>query len=244
MWGGGRVRWNHGVKIVVWGLSAGGLLVADVPAAERPEAAVSNIVLSLLPPAGGGVRLQIDYPSAFSSRLDIYISTNLQARQWFLREAVLPTAGSNVLEWTDSTSPSSRLCFYLAGNADLDTDQDGLADAREILIYQTAPAIPDSDADGVPDGAEVRRGTDPLAGDSTCITLYADSDAGSDGYDGYTPGITGSHGPKRSLGAAAEASYPHDVIQLSGSARFSESSLVLGAHDITVRPVGSIWIQP
>ncbi len=238
------MKWSHGVKIVLCGLSAGGLLVANVPATERPEAAVSNIVLSLLPPSGGGVRIQIDYPSAFSSRLDIYISTNLQARQWFLREVVLPTAGSNALEWTDSASPGSRLCFYQAGNADLDTDQDGLADAREILIYQTAPGIPDSDADGVPDGAEVSRSTDPLSGDSSRITLYADSDAGSDGYDGFAPVVAGSHGPKRSFRAAAEASYPQDVIQLSGSARFNESSLVLGTRDITVRPVGSIWIQP
>lgn len=238
------MRWNRGFEVVLCGLCAGSLLATDVSAWERPEAADSNIVLSLLPPAGGAARLRIDYPATFANRLDIYISTNLQARQWFLREAFLPAAGSNGVEWTDSASSATRLCFYQAGNADLDTDEDGLGDAREILIHRTDPGIPDSDADGIPDGPEVERGTDPLSGDSSLITLYADSDAGADGYDGYAPAVSGTHGPKRSLGAAAVAIYPRDVIQLCGMARFIEPSLVLGTRDVTVRPVGKIWIQP
>jgi hypothetical protein len=242
--GGGRVRRNRVLKIAVCGLCGGWLATSEVTAGDRPEAADSNIVLSILAPAGGAIRLQIDYPPTFSNRLDIYASTNLQSGRWGLREAALPAFGHQGLVWTDLANPDPCLCFYKAGNADLDTDQDGLADARETLIYQTDPHFPDSDADGVPDGAEIRRGTDPVSGGSAVIRLYADSDAGADGYDGYAPVVSEGHGPKRSLRAASEASYPHDVIQLSGVATFDEPALVLGSHDVMVRPVGSVRVQP
>ena len=238
------MRRNRVLKIAVCGLCGSWLATSEVTAGDRPEAADSNIVLSLLAPAGGGIRLQIDYPSTFSNRLDIYVSTNLQSGRWGLREAALPAAGHQGLVWTDLVNPEARLCFYQAGNADLDTDQDGVADARETLIYQTDPHSPDSDADGVPDGAEIQRGTDPVSGGSSIIMLYADSDAGADGYDGYAPVVSGGHGPKRSLRAASEASYPHDVIQLSGVATFDEPSLSLGGSDVTLRLLGSVRIQP
>ncbi|MEI6166094.1 MAG: hypothetical protein WCS52_02765 [bacterium] len=238
------MRRNRVFEIAVCGLCGGWLAIGEVTAGDRPEAADSNIVLSLLAPAGGAIRLQIDYPTTFSNRLDIYVSTNLQSGRWGLREAGLPAAGSPALVWTDLTNPDARLCFYQAGNADLDTDQDGLADARETLIYQTDPQSPDSDSDGVPDGAEISRGTDPLSGGSSVIMLYADSDAGADGYDGYAPLVSGGHGPKRSLRAASEASYSHDVIQLSGVTLFDEPALVLGIHDVTVCPLGSVRVQP
>lgn len=238
------MRRNRVLKIAVCGLCGGWLATSEVTAGDRPEAADSNIVLSLLAPTGGGIRLQIDYPSTFSSRLDIYASTNLQSGRWGLREAALPAFGHQGLVWTDLANPDASLCFYQAGNADLDTDQDGLADARETLIYQTDSHSPDSDADGVPDGAEISRGTDPVSGGSSVIMLYADSDAGADGYDGYAPVVSGGHGPKRSLRAASEASYSHDVIQLSGAAIFEEPSLSLGASDVTLRLLGSVWVQP
>lgn len=44
---------------------------------------------------------------------------------------------------------------------DVDTDQDGLTDAREATIG-TDPANPDSDGDGYVDGEEVKNGFSPL----------------------------------------------------------------------------------
>lgn len=44
---------------------------------------------------------------------------------------------------------------------DIDTDQDGLTDARESTIG-TDPANPDSDGDGYADGEEVKNGFSPL----------------------------------------------------------------------------------
>jgi len=190
------------------------------------------------------MELQIDYPATFTNRLDIYVSTNLQARIWRLEITNIATLGTNSMVWADPVAPEAGPRFYHVGNADLDTDRDGLPDAREILIHHTNPVMPDSDQDGVPDGAELQRGTDPLSGGPAAITLYADSDAGSDGFDGISPQVSGGHGPKRSLQAAAGASYPGDVIQLCGTAPFMAPSLCVGSHDMTLRPMGLVCVQP
>ncbi|MEI7879745.1 MAG: hypothetical protein WCI95_02610 [bacterium] len=216
----------------------------NLAAVERPVAAESNIVITAIQAAGQGRQLQIDYPDTFSDRLDIYMSTNLQTGGWWLLETNLTTAGSNTMAWTDLTAGRAGPYYYLVGNADLDTDQDGLADAREILIHHTQPLVPDSDADGIPDGAELQRGTGPLDAGSSATLLYADSDAGSDGYDGLSPEVTGGHGPKRSLSAASAAGYSHDVIMIKGLSLFREPSLCIGARDVTLCPLGAISIQP
>lgn len=42
-----------------------------------------------------------------------------------------------------------------------DTDNDGLTDYDEIFIYNTNPVIPDTDGDGLEDGDELHIGVDP-----------------------------------------------------------------------------------
>ena len=43
-----------------------------------------------------------------------------------------------------------------------DSDQDGLSDQDEMLVWQTNYLDPDTDFDGMPDGAEIANGTNPL----------------------------------------------------------------------------------
>ena len=43
-----------------------------------------------------------------------------------------------------------------------DTDNDGLSDGDEVIIWKTNPLNPDTDGDGYPDGQEVRSGFNPL----------------------------------------------------------------------------------
>ena len=238
------MRYQDVLGSVMVGLCCGGFAAGELMAGERPAAAVSNIVLSVARPSGEPLQLQIDYPDSFTNRLDLYISTNLQAGMWQLCDTNLSTLGSNVLTWRDAIAAGTGSRFYCVGNADLDTDCDGLVDAREILIYRTNPVLSDSDGDGVPDGAEVRRGTDPNSGGPSFIILYVDSDAGSDDFDGLSPVLTASHGPKRSLAAVSGESYPHDVIQMSGLTVFNEPALCLGSRDVTLCPLGAIYVQP
>ena len=43
-----------------------------------------------------------------------------------------------------------------------DTDNDGLIDGDEVIIWKTNPLNPDTDGDGFPDGTEVKNGYNPL----------------------------------------------------------------------------------
>ena len=42
-----------------------------------------------------------------------------------------------------------------------DTDNDGLFDREEVMVYKTNPLSPDTDGDTFPDGAEVQKGYNP-----------------------------------------------------------------------------------
>ncbi|MEI6564292.1 MAG: hypothetical protein WCO42_08335 [bacterium] len=232
------------LKIVMGALCLGALEGGVALANERPLNAESRIVLTPRPPVDGIAQLQIDYPAAFSDRLDIYVSSNLQSGVWRLAGTNLITSGFSTLSWIDPDAAVSGVRFYRAGNADWDTDADGLPDAREILIHRTDPLAADTDGDGVPDGAEIRRGTDPVAGDARGITVFADSDTGSDSYDGLSPEAAGNHGPKRTLGAACGMLYSRDVLQLRGCGVFREPSLCVSGRDWVIRPVGDVVVQP
>ncbi len=234
---------NAGVKLAIAGFCFLCFAAGEMAAEERPLAADSNLVISVFPAPGKRVLLQIDYPVAFTSRLDVYRSANLQKGSWCLCDTNLPVQGSNTMVWVDSEE-NDEVCFFRAGNADLDSDSDGLADARETVIYQTNPFEGDSDSDGVPDGAEVRRGTDPVGGGTSAITLYVNSDTGSDGYDGLAAEVTGAHGPKHSLCAAYGVSFAGDVIQLNGAGAYLEPALCIGTSDVTLRPIGAVCVQP
>ncbi|UJG41078.1 MAG: hypothetical protein K9W45_01130 [Candidatus Heimdallarchaeum aukensis] len=67
----------------------------------------------------------------------------------------------------------NELIFYQRNNAEIemdsidifysyDSDNDGLSDDSETLIYQTDPLDPDTDDDAYTDGDEIETGTDPL----------------------------------------------------------------------------------
>ncbi|WP_306466064.1 adventurous gliding motility protein AgmC [Corallococcus exiguus] len=65
---------------------------------------------------------------------------------------------------TNSTTATTTFTVNTAGT--VDSDNDGLTDAEEILVG-TDPNNPDTDGDGIPDGIEVKvGGTDPLDSDS------------------------------------------------------------------------------
>mgnify|MGYP003879535943 CR=1 FL=1 len=61
----------------------------------------------------------------------------------------------NFAEWHASTNP-----------ADPDTDDDGLMDYDELIVYRTDPLNPDTDGDGLTDLREVKMGTSPLSVDT------------------------------------------------------------------------------
>jgi len=129
----------------------------------------SNLVLAINSTTNNGstVEIEIGYPSTFSNRVEVYATTNLVEGEWSVVSSPLATTGSSTVVWEDiQTNLGFRA--YRAGNADLDSDIDGLADAKEIILHGTDPQSGDSDGDGLVDGFEVQYdfpATDPLLPD-------------------------------------------------------------------------------
>ena len=63
-------------------------------------------------------------------------------------------------------------CFLILGTP-VDSDNDGLTDAYELLVSHTDPHNPDTDGDGVSDGDEVINGTDPRTANSAVPALFS-----------------------------------------------------------------------
>lgn len=190
-----------------------------------------------------GMTLGYSVPADYTNHLDVYCSTCLTAGIWVTLATDRSIEVGHSLQCA-LPSDTSSVRFFILGDHDLDYDSDGLPDAGEILLYHTDPADSDSDDDGVTDGAEIVRGTDPLNGQSWAKLLYADSDIGSDLNDGCSATVTGSHGPKRSLGAIGHLAIAGDRVVVSGQSPFFEPALVLGEHDLCLIPHGNIVVRP
>jgi hypothetical protein len=87
------------------------------------------------------------------SILDLFVSTNLAANEWFLLATLLHDR--DPLFWT-GTFNCTFATFALA-NGGIDSDGDGISDARETFLFETDPHKADTDNDGLNDGAEYYR---------------------------------------------------------------------------------------
>ena len=131
------------------GLSAGGGM-----AMMRSLAADSNIVLAGVTLTSTGAVVQVDHPTNFTGRVDIYWSTDLVAAIWAVGVTNLATNGTGTIYWTDpgATNAAATRRFYGAADGTVDSDGDGIGDGREHFIYHTSETNRDSDGDGLVDG--------------------------------------------------------------------------------------------
>ncbi len=174
----GSRPWGGRVFLLLLG---SGLAVAA--AGQRPAMALrtesaptpaSNLVIQAISVDSNGAHLTIGYPEDFTNRLDIFACSDLLTHNWTLLASNLVTTGGQCFCCTDASATQAAARFYKVGNADLDSDGDGLPDMREILLYKTKPFLADTDQDGLNDGEEIAMGTDPL-------NLDSDGDRLSDG---------------------------------------------------------------
>lgn len=128
------------------------------------EEGSNHLWVSIRGPAQGLSNMEIaaHIPDGFTNRIEIFTCTNLMDAWWTLAATNLSTEGTNTVYWIHDDPEELETFFYTAGNADIDTDEDGLTDARERFLYHTDPVEPDTDGDGADDGAEVEAQTDPL----------------------------------------------------------------------------------
>lgn len=132
----------------------------------------SNIVFTAIF-LTNGIGVKIAYPADFTNRLEVYTCNDILAFNWVLAATSLSTAGTNEITWIDTAlyleSDQNAAYSFAAGNADLDTDGDGLPDAREYFVTHTDPSNPDTDGDGMNDGDEVALGTDPTVANGAAM---------------------------------------------------------------------------
>lgn len=137
------------------------MLLLGIPPPEHTNdiwisgAAVSN-----------GFDLAVYCPSGVSN-VEIYVSDDLVSNVWTVAVSDLSAVNTNTVYWTASAEEDTG--FFRAGNLDVDSDEDGLPDAREIFVFKTEVNDPDSDGDGYSDGpiwpsgyTNVMRGTNDL----------------------------------------------------------------------------------
>ena len=171
---------------VAVGIVGGGTAAAGAP---EPEA---GIVIEGIERQGAQLRLEIGYPASFTNHLDVFVCADLEAAAWTLAAMNLPTPEA-ALAWTDEVAAGPGPRFYVVGDADLDSDGDGLSDARELLLYRTDPFNVDTDGDGLADGYSgvVRAagvpggvplgGSEFVEGELTWGTSAANADSDGDG---------------------------------------------------------------
>jgi len=101
---------------------------------------VSNIEFTAIDWTNG-IEMTIAYPDDFTNRLDIYTCSDLVEFWWDLAVTTNINASTNWIAWKDvqATNEGIMMRFYAAGNADLDTDGDGIPDAREHHLYHSDP---------------------------------------------------------------------------------------------------------
>ena len=134
-----------------------------------PEEHANDLWLCL-EPQSGSMNLNVFAPEGFTNRVEVYSCTDLISNVWTIFEQNLYPSGTNPV--TRDVS-GSEVRFYAAGNMDIDSDGDGIPDAREKYIYKTDPNNADTDGDGMPDGWELQYGFNPL--------FYADGGFDLDG---------------------------------------------------------------
>jgi hypothetical protein len=128
----------------------------DMMLGESLPEPVTNIVIFAIEKTTNGMALGIGWPDDFTNNLEVFARATIDSTGWYVASSNLSTAGTNSLWWVDTSLASNILTrFYRVGNADLDSDVDGLTDARESFMWGTNPTNDDSDADGFSDYQEI-----------------------------------------------------------------------------------------
>ena len=137
--------------------------------------AITNITIN---GAGDQATLRINTLGTTGEEIDVYFqdvsATNAfhTTNGWAMATADLLVGGLTSINWTDDGSGGRGSVntvaarFYLVGRGDIDSDADGLPDAREVYVYHTNPNGTDTDGDGMPDGWEVSYGLNPVTSDA------------------------------------------------------------------------------
>jgi hypothetical protein len=125
----------------------GGMMMMSVPAEH------TNDIWLAFDLQTSGINLNIFAPDGFTNRVEVYSCTDLGAGFWSVAEQNLYPS-TNPAVWDASSSLLTNR-FLRAGNMDIDSDGDGINDARELIVHKTDPELTDSDSDTISDYQEI-----------------------------------------------------------------------------------------
>ena len=179
----------------------------------------NSIAIAAVIPEPGAIQLWIYAPEA-TVPVDIFGTDSLLTVDWALAGTVF--AHHPFTPWT--TPATEPACFYTGGRLDIDSDGDGISDARERLLFGSNPHAWDSDGDGASDFVELYRcGTDVWLRDS-------DGDGMPDGWEianGLNPLVDDSLGDPDADGLTNLDEYRLGTNPFKISSRIASSSLAL-----------------
>ncbi len=160
---------------------------------------------------GGDVSFYLHAPHGVAI-LDLFRNetNHLQSSGWQLAGTLEHNADPLLL---DANVTTSAPLFYCAGDAVIDSDGDGIPDAREMRIFGTSAGLADTDGDGVNDGVEILN--------YGMNALKADSDA-----DGMTD--------------LEEMQYLHYVLKCWGDDAYNQTAVPPGLTDVLKISAGGI----
>ena len=173
------------VLVLAFGLSSYLAIGQSSPASSGSVGARDGIHITGIRPVRDGLELTIRSFTDFTNRLEIFACEEFSLFRWVVVATGLVAEGVGDLRWVDTNRTRADGVYYLVGNADVDSDGDGLADAREHFVHGTSPTRIDSDGDGYTDRDELDvLGTDPLDAGSGPGRIL-----GTVTYAGRQPGV-------------------------------------------------------
>lgn len=138
--------------------------LASPMALMSAPAGVTDLTLAIGTTESNEVEVGIYFPAGYTNPVDVFACTSLAGRDWSLFTN-LSSVGLSEFTWIDEAADNLPVHFWVAAQADANSDADALSDSHEIYLYGTNPLNPDTDNDGIDDGVEVANGTDPLFAD-------------------------------------------------------------------------------
>ncbi len=225
-------------------------------------------VLAVEPAGEAGEKLEL-YMINFTDLTKVNLATG-----WQVVATDISVTGNKTIYLTDdnpesktdeASSGSGRL--YLVVRGDIDTDKDGLPDARERFVHGSNPLAADSDGDGLPDGweaahqfdltradanldsdgdgfsnaEEFERKTDPRDAQSAKVTWYANSSVGNDAWTGRALSQDAQDGPFLRINKALEKAIKGDRVEVASGA-YNEDVDISG-RDINFVTIGNVVLQ-
>ena len=136
-------------------------------------------------------------------KIDLFATHDVDTNRWeYVKHYHIPAGSTNLedvisISAFSAYSPADRLFLRLGTR--VDSDGDGLSDARERLLWGTSPFLDDTDGDGLNDRHEVLAELNPLSVDTD--------------QDGYTDGeeaLFGTNSLEPTAGALQTIRYVYD----------------------------------